>query len=309
MIHFLGLIAGINGLTSDHKIKIVSLIESPIVFGTDAQILHDSKTEPKVRPPSEAMTYLINNGNFTKEEVTTVTPFLESARIEVLARRNEQGKWVCWNSDGHPVKGLKLVVPGSVAKDAKPEDVVALMVQTKVLPWTVGNFVTDDNSVILELSNYTSFLPKTKESWFVIHSPNDAYIDLPFTFNCVEPLLAKLPMHEGETAKLPNVQLTVAKIAPATKDQRTTNSVHVTMVGSQYPRQYQLSPAFTAKPSNENPNLKSWTLTDAENTWSSKRTFKLTVCSDAKFSDWHAINIGRKTTFSGFFGHVATRPN
>ena len=278
-----------------------------MVFGTDAQVLHDSRTEPKSRPKSEAATYLINNGNFTKEELATLMPFLDSARIEVLARRGGNGNWVCWKASGEPLNGMKLNVPVYVAKDAKQDDVVGLMLQTKVLPFIIGHISTDDNSVILEQSDYSILEPTKKESWFVIRRPQASFIDVPFTFNLVEPSLAKLPMYEGETAKLPNVQLTVAKIAPATKDLHTTNSVHLTMVGTQYPRQYHLSPAFEAMPSNDNPALKSWMLTDAENTWSSKLTFNLTVCSDAKFSDWHAINVGRKTTFSGFFGHVATR--
>ena len=279
-----------------------------MVFGRDAQVLHDSRTEPKSRPQSEAATYLINNGNFTKEEIASVTPFLESAKIEILAHRDGKERWTFWKANGDRIKTTNLKVPVSVQKDSKTGDAFALMVQTMVLPWPKDLKFSEDNYVILEGPNHTSLSPKRKESWLVLRAPKDPFVDLPFTFTFVQPLLTKLPIHEGESVKFPDVQLTVAKIAPATKDLHTTNSVHVLQVGTIYPRLYQLSPAFEAMPSNDNPALKSWMLTDAENTWSSKLTFNLTVCSDAKFSDWHAINVGRKTTFSGFFGHVAMRP-
>ncbi len=287
---------------STDKVKVVSVDDSPMA------LIRDEAGRPiapsqKVRPKSEAATYIIDNGNFAKEELAVVTLYLEKSQIMILAWADAKGKVMYWLPTGEKVTNPTVTVPKEL--DLRPGQTVAHIKQSTMPP----NYHSDENgTVVLATEVSTSISPTFKEGWGFIPESPDAFVDIPFTFEWQESSLTKLALKEGESANLPGVHMTVSGIAPATKDIHTTNSVHVTVDGNQYPRQYQLSPAFKNKPSNDNPRLKSWTLMDQIKNRSGEVKLEMTVCSDAKFSDWHAINVGRKTTFSGFFGHIARRP-
>ena len=295
---------------STDKVKVVSVDDSPMA------LIRDEAGRPiapsqKVRPKSEAETYLIDNGHFTKDELAAVTPYVEKSELVVLAWADNDRKIMYWLPNGERVTNPPVKIPEAIG--IQHGQTMAFVRQTLV-PQNYhynGNGtvnITENGMVRLAMEVSTSVHPKSKEGWGIVPKSPDAFVDVPFTFEWQEPAVAKLSLKEGETANLSGVQFTVAGIAAATKDVHTTNSVHVSVVGNQYPRQYQLSPAFEAKPSNENPSLKSWMLTNGGNNQLGQSRLELTVCSDAKFSDWHAINVGRKTTFIGFFGHVARQP-
>jgi hypothetical protein len=279
------------------NVKIVSVDDSPMALS------ENSTTTQKARPKSKAATYLIDNGHFTKEELAAVTPFIEKSEIVFLAWANSDHQMMYWLPTGERITRPPVAIPKEL--EIRPGQTLAYIRQSVMPP----DYWHDENgTVVLAVEVSTTVSPKYKEAWAIVQNSPDAFVDIPFTLAWQESSLAKLSLKKGESANLSGVHLTIAGIVPATKDIHTTNSVHVSVVGSLYPRRFQLIPAFEGKESSENPTLKSWTLIDGSDNQLDQSKLEMTVCSDAKFSDWHAIIVSRKTTFSGFFGHVARRP-